>query len=131
MVVLTTTVTILQILVGLKPGQIDYLLKSWWHNDGNTVTSDAYHQCNELIFLTNGSSANCDIQLNGTWKISIQDGTTKSNQKIDMTTHKITNLALPTANRDAACKEYVDNASSSIDGGHFYVSSGVLYFEFD
>ena len=89
-----------------------------------TLTSN--HTSNSRVnFLTNGSSANCDIQLNGSWKISIQDGTTKSNQKIDMTTHKITSLALPTADRDAACKEYVDNKVP----GRFYVQSGSLYYE--
>ena len=106
-----------------------YLLKTGGTMTG-TLTSDA--TTNQRInFLTNGSSANCDISRNGTWQFSIQDGKTKVATQIDMTNHKIINVTSPTSAKDAANKEYVDNKSSSIDGGHFYVSSGSLYFEFD
>ena len=107
----------------------DYLLKTGGTMTG-TLTSNA--TTNQRInFLTNGSSANCDISRNGTWQFSIQDGKTKVATQIDMTNHKIINVTSPTSAKDAANKEYVDNKSSSIDGGHFYVSSGSLYFEFD
>ena len=107
----------------------DYLLKTGGTMTG-TLTSNA--TTNQRInFLTNGSSANCDISRNGTWQVSIQDGKTKVATQIDMTNHKIINVTSPTSAKDAANKEYVDNKSSSIDGGHFYVSSGSLYFEFD
>ena len=107
----------------------DYLLKSGGTMTG-TFTSNA--NTNQRInFLTNGSSANCDISRNGTWQFSIQDGKTKVATQVDMTNHKIINVSAPSNAKDAANKEYVDNASSSIDGGHFYVSSGSLYFEFD
>ena len=106
-----------------------YLLKTGGTMTG-TLTSNA--TTNQRInFLTNGSSANCDISRNGTWQFSIQDGKTKVATQIDMTNHKIINVTSPTSAKDAANKEYVDNKSSSIDGGHFYVSSGSLYFEFD
>ena len=106
-----------------------YLLKSGGTMTG-TLTSNA--NTNQRVnFLTNGSSANCDISRNGTWVFSIQDGKTKAAQNIDMTNHKIINVLAPSNPKDAANKEYVDNKSSSIDGGHFYVSSGSLYFEFD
>ena len=106
-----------------------YLLKTGGTMTG-TLTSDA--TTNQRInFLTNGSSANCDMSRNGTWQFSIQDGTPKVATQIDMTNHKIINVTSPTSAKDAANKEYVDNKSSSIDGGHFYVSSGSLYFEFD
>ena len=107
----------------------DYLLKTGGTMTG-TLTSNA--TTNQRInFLTNGSSANCDISRNGTWQVSIQDGKTKVATQIDMTNHKIINVTSPTSAKDAANKEYVDTKSSSIDGGHFYVSSGSLYFEFD
>ena len=107
----------------------NYLLKTGGTMTG-TLTSNA--TTNQRInFLTNGSSANCDISRNGTWQVSIQDGKTKVATQIDMTNHKIINVTSPTSAKDAANKEYVDNKSSSIDGGHFYVSSGSLYFEFD
>ena len=106
-----------------------YLLKTGGTMTG-TLTSNA--NTNQRInFLTNGSSANCDISRNGTWQFSIQDGKTKVATQVDMTNHKIINVTSPTSAKDAANKEYVDNKSSSIDGGHFYVSSGSLYFEFD
>ena len=106
-----------------------YLLKTGGTMTG-TLTSNA--TTNQRInFLTNGSSANCDISRNGTWQFSIQDGKTKVATQVDMTNHKIINVTSPTSAKDAANKEYVDNKSSSIDGGHFYVSSGSLYFEFD
>ena len=107
----------------------DYLLKSGGTMTGTLSSNATTNQ--RVNFLTNGSSANCDISRNSTWVFSIQDGKTKVAQNIDMTNHKIINVTTPTNAKDAANKEYVDNASSSIDGGHFYVSSGSLYFEFD
>ena len=53
-----------------------------------TLTSD--HTNNQRInFLTNSTSANCDISRNGTWQFSIQDGKTKVATEIDMTNHRI------------------------------------------
>ena len=89
-----------------------------------TLTSN--HTSNQRInFLTNGSSANCDISRNGTWQFSIQDGKTKVATEIDMTDNKIINVATPANGKDAVNKAYLEEyVNTNAASGDFLPLSG-------
>ena len=60
--------------------------------DGGTLTGTLisdYTNNQRINFLSNATSANCDIARDGVWAVSFQAGKTKVATEIDMTNHRI------------------------------------------
>jgi len=83
-------------------------------------------------------AGNNDVQYKGTWIVGFQGNDTpqiKLNAPLDLNNNKITNLAAPTADKDAVNRKSLEGAkitassSGNAKSGGFYYSSGRLFYK--